>query len=136
VLTIEDDISSGDVSFASLYQYSQKIAKQCHQLVDDFEKANERTINIDISDLLNNNWDDQNKETAKLLNIGMIVGMAKVQALMDATKEPVYDGPGEVISQSWYREDENVTFGWGRLAKKQGKAVRKALKAGQTVNVA
>lgn len=127
----QSTFSADETSFASLYQHSKKLTSQAYQLIDDFEKADEKTTSIDISDLINNDWRDQNEEVSKLLKIGMCVGLAKIEALLTGAKKPLIEEGEDTNAQNWYREDDGAALGWGRMAKKQGKAVKKVIQAGQ-----
>ncbi|CAG8954825.1 hypothetical protein HYFRA_00008510 [Hymenoscyphus fraxineus] len=126
----EEATSTPDGHFCKKYDESRAITKSAKTMLARFEKDSKMSGTVDLP--LQSSWDDQNARAAKILKIGQKVGLEKHKSLMVQTKveeeftieeesipavEEIYEGLGQAY------------VGWGRIAKRQDRGLRKISKA-------
>ncbi|KAE8452831.1 hypothetical protein EG329_013103 [Mollisiaceae sp. DMI_Dod_QoI] len=128
-----------EICFVTLFDHSQSLINNAFEIISRFETANEKTENLEIAELLDNEWELENGTAARVLAVGHNVGLEKYQALLQGAGEPVMDEDTEIFAELIYGADVRDTsafeYGWGKVAKKGEKAARKFVKF-QRVNVA
>lgn len=123
-------VPASEVSFATLYERSKQITAKAIDLVEAFEKANEKTTKIKTADLASNSWEEENDTVEKVIAIGRIAGLQKYEALAAGAGEPEIDEDMVVYAEAIYKPEEEFSgVGWGRMARKQEKAVKKLQKS-------
>ncbi len=122
--------SASEISFSRLYERSKHITVKATDLVEAFEKANEKTTKIEMAGLINNAWEEENDTAEKVVAIGRIAGLQKYEALAAGVGEPEIDGDMVLYAQAVYKPEEKmVGVGWGRTARTQEKAMKKLEKS-------
>jgi hypothetical protein len=75
-------------------------------------------------------WAEENDTAEKVISIGRIAGFQRYEALAAGAAEPEVDEDMVVFAEAVYKpEDEFTGLGWGRIARKQEKAVKKLNKS-------
>jgi hypothetical protein len=107
-----------------LYERSKQITANAFNLIDNFEKANEKTVKIELMDLVVNDWEQENNTAEEVIEAGRIAGLQKYEALAEGAGEPEIDENIAVYAEAIYKQ-EIPGVGWGRMARKQDKAFKK-----------
>ena len=114
------------MSFATLYERSKQLTAHAFNLIDAFETANDKTTKIEIAGTMSNYWEEENVNTEKVIAVGRMAGLQKYEALTMGEEEPEIDADLVVFSEAIYKQEVEIGgIGWGRMAKKQIKAVKK-----------
>ncbi|PMD65912.1 uncharacterized protein K444DRAFT_624453 [Hyaloscypha bicolor E] len=116
-------VSASEVSFAVLYERSKQITANAFALIEQFEKANEKTVKIELADLMTNDWGEEIRTAEEVIEAGHIAGLQKYDALVQGG-DPEIDGNMAVYAEAIYKQ-EIPGVGWGRMARKQEKAFKK-----------
>jgi hypothetical protein len=77
-------------------------------------------------DLMTNDWEEENDTAEKVIAAGRIAGLQKYDALVGGAAEPEIDEDMVVFAEAIYNRDQEMPgVGWGRMARKQEKAIKK-----------
>ena len=115
--------------FANLYEKSKSLTAKSFNIVAMFEYANSKTLKIESAGLMNNNWSEENETAAKLLSIGHSVGLEKFEASLIGEAVPEVDADSTLFAEAIYKpEEEILSIGWGKMAKKMMKVEKKLVK--------
>ncbi len=99
-------------------------------IIEKFEKANEKTIKIDVTGFMIDDWQEENSTAEKVIAAGRIAGLQKYEALAEGTGEPEIEEDMVLFTEAIYKPDQEIPGpGWGRMARKQEKAFKKLDKA-------
>jgi hypothetical protein len=75
---------------------------------------------------MNNDWEEENDTAEKVISVGHMAGLQKYHALATGKDEPEIDGDMVVFVEAIYKQAVEIGgVGWGRMARKQTKAVKK-----------
>lgn len=108
-----------------MYSKSKEITANAFALIAKFEEVAKRIEEIDTTGLIENEWGEVDEKCAEMLLRGKKIGIERYRRMLnDSKKETVLEGHDKKTSAGFYRE-ENVEGCWGRMAKKQEKALRK-----------
>ena len=99
-------------------------------VIEKFEKANEKTVKIDVTGFMINDWQEENSTAEKVIAAGRIAGLQKYEALAEGAGELEIEEDVVLFAEAIYKPDQEVPGpGWGRMARKQEKAFKKLDKA-------
>jgi len=113
-----------ETAFAVRYERSKQITANAMKIIEGFEKANEKTVKIELSGLMTSDWDQEHNTAKKVITAGRIAGLQKFEALVTGAEEPEIEEDMIVYANAVYKHDI-PGIGWGRLARKQEKAFKK-----------
>ncbi|PBP21279.1 hypothetical protein BUE80_DR007938 [Diplocarpon rosae] len=126
----KDMIRSKSFSFATLFYRSHDVVASAKRILESFESASENLSKIDTSGLMDNNWGEQNEQTAEILALGYKVGLGKYDAMLGGADEPVLEEEDSIFVDMIYKPTEkSPSLTWGGIVKKQEKLARKLVKA-------
>lgn len=75
---------------------------------------------------MTSNWDEEYDSAAKVIEAGRIAGLQKYEALAEGVGEPELDEETAGLAKAIYKTDQEIQgVGWGRMARKQDKALKK-----------
>jgi hypothetical protein len=75
---------------------------------------------------MNNDWEEENDTAEKVIAAGCMAGLQKYHALATGEDEPEIDEDMVVFVEAIYKQEIEIEgVGWGRMARKQTKAVKK-----------
>jgi hypothetical protein len=115
--------------FANLYERSKSLTAKSFNIVAMFENANSKTLKIESAGLMNNDWGEENETAVKLLSIGHSVGLEKFKASLMGEAVPEVDADSTLFAEAIYKpEEEILSMGWGKMAKKTMKVEKKLVK--------
>ena len=57
-------------------------------VIEKFEKANEKTVKIDVAGFMTADWHEENSTAEKVIAAGRIAGLQKYEALAEGTGQP------------------------------------------------
>jgi hypothetical protein len=118
--------SSSETSFSARYQRGKQITAYAYNLIERFEKDNDETVKIEVTGLTTNSWVKEYKDVENVITAGRDVGLQKYEALADGVGEPEIDEDMVEFVKSIYKpEHQPPGIGWGRMARKQDKALKK-----------
>lgn len=118
-------------SIAALFQRNKEILDSARSLVQKFEDVAQRIKSQDTTSLTANNWKEEDEALASLLEAGRKVGVDKCQSLMTASTERRLSAEEARAAKILYNRGQPGASGWGKVARKQEKAVRKLAKASE-----
>jgi hypothetical protein len=76
--------------------------------------------------MMSNDWEEENDTAEKVIAVGRMAGLQKYEALTMGEEEPEIDDDLVVFAEAIYKQEVEIGgVGWGRMAKKQMKAVKK-----------
>ncbi|KAE9375440.1 hypothetical protein N431DRAFT_463523 [Stipitochalara longipes BDJ] len=116
-----------EASFAIRYERSKQITANAFNLIEGFEKANEKTVKIELTELMTSDWDQENDTAENVIAAGRIAGLQKYEALAGGAGEPEVEEHIVVFADAVYKH-EIPGVGWGRMTRKQEKAFKKVNK--------
>lgn len=117
-------ISASETSFAIMYERSKHIIARAFEIIENFETANEKTVKIELGKLMTNAWEHENDTAENVISAGHIAGLQKYESLAEGAGEPEIDGDLVVYVGAIYKQEIHAV-GWGRMARKQEKALKK-----------
>lgn len=98
-----------------------------------FEEVAKRIKEIDTTALIENEWGDQDEAIKVILHNGKNIGVNRYRRMLNASKEDVVlEGEDKKTSGVFFADERRAEGGWGKMAKKQEKALRKL---GQTLEM-
>ncbi|PMD23751.1 hypothetical protein NA56DRAFT_657007 [Hyaloscypha hepaticicola] len=122
--------SSSSDSFAIRYERSKEIITVARNVIEKFEKANEKTVKINVAGFMANDWQEENSTAEKVIAAGRITGLQKYEALAEGAGEPEIEEDMVLFAEAIYKPEQEIHGpGWGRMARKQEKAFKKLDKA-------
>jgi hypothetical protein len=75
---------------------------------------------------MTNDWEQENDTAEKVIAAGRIAGLQKHHALAEGAGEPEIDEDVIVFAKAIYKPGQEIPgVGWGRMAGKQEKAIKK-----------
>ena len=99
-------------------------------VIEIFEKANEKTVKIDVTGFMINDWQEENSTAEKVIAAGRIAGLQKYEALAEGAGEPEIEEDMVLFAEAIYKPEQEIHGpGWGRMARKQEKTFKKLDKA-------
>ncbi|KAM3071501.1 hypothetical protein ACMFMF_007972 [Clarireedia jacksonii] len=116
------DLPSMEIKCHGIIALAQRVASK-------FEEVVGKSAVDDIPTLFENDWVAQDGHTKHLLEIGRVVGKDKFESIMKASKPVIMDDDTIAVSETLFpAPDDAGTIGWGKQAKRQMKANKKAFK--------
>ncbi|TAQ89133.1 tRNA pseudouridine synthase [Chlorociboria aeruginascens] len=114
--------------FSSAYKRSQNLTACALRLIEKFDRVIEQ-ISTDASNSTEYPWAEEDNKMAKLLTAGKAAGLSNIESLLTGSREPVLDAEATRDSSTFYQNrDEYAAVGWGRIARKQEKALKKVIR--------
>jgi hypothetical protein len=114
-----------------LYKKSKDLTSTAFALVAMFEEVAQRISNLDTTALIENEWEEQDIVLATLLMGGKRVGIMKYTRMLTASREKVLGGEDKDTDDLLFEEDK-IDSVWGKIVRKQEKALKKQIKAIET----
>lgn len=128
-----DDSTEREMTgFAVMHQKSLELITNAEQLVAIFENVEKDIIECDMVGVLDNEWRDEDATIENLLAEGYEVGVRKHWEIMSGRRsegEPEADHRVGPVFYSEERVVDGAIGAWGRVARKQGKAIRRLVKS-------
>jgi hypothetical protein len=123
--------TDGSGSFAALYERSKTLKTTAQALIENYEHASERVASLDMKGLMDNNWEEEDRALVKLLAAGKRVAVHKYHTILNATKpqEQRLSAEEARAEKLLYDDEAAAPSEWGRVARKQEKAVRRLARA-------
>ena len=133
--TVPDDASSQDATsgpapgFAAMYKKTKEITTTAFGLVAKFEEVAQRIEKLDTAALIKNEWGNQDAFMASFLEDGRQIGVEKYRRILKGIEEAALQD-GDVGHRGLYsaKGEDEAEGVWGKVAKKQGKALKKLAK--------
>jgi len=101
-----------------------------HNVIEKFERVNEKTIKINVAGFMTDDWEEENSTAEKVIAAGRIAGLQKYEALAEGAGEAEIEEDMVLFAEAIYKPEQEIQGpGWGRMARKQEKAFRKLDKA-------
>ncbi|KAH6722174.1 hypothetical protein BKA61DRAFT_650752 [Leptodontidium sp. MPI-SDFR-AT-0119] len=122
---------SKDISFAMLFDRSQRTIEDAKLIIEKYETAREKTSMVETARFRDNKWDEENERTAEILAAGHKIGLEKYNAMLMGSSGPDIEDDDSIAADLIYPEAEggNTSTPWGGIAKKGEKTMRKLVKA-------
>jgi hypothetical protein len=114
--------------FAVMYERSKQLTKVASELVARFERVGQQVLGHDTTAPMDNEWEEEDKHFAHLVLVGKDLGITRCQSILNAPKEAVTIPEDIKQGDVLYSEDQ-PSFQWGKVARKEEKAARKLVKA-------
>lgn len=120
--------------FAVMYERSKQLTEVASELVARFERVGHQVSGHDTTALMDNEWGEEDKHFAHLVLVGKDLGITRCQSILNAPKEAVMIPEDIKRGDVLYSEDQ-LSFQWGTVARKEEKAARKLVKAVTSDNI-
>ncbi|KAH7356852.1 hypothetical protein BKA65DRAFT_592402 [Rhexocercosporidium sp. MPI-PUGE-AT-0058] len=121
---------SKDISFAILFDRSQRLIEDAKLVIEKFETARQKTAKVETTRFMDNHWSEESERTADILAIGHKVGLERYEAMLMGSSEPDIEEEDSVYADLFYQEAGGAKFiPWGGIAKKGEKIMRKLVKS-------
>lgn len=117
--------SASSQDFAAMYKKSKEITTAAFALVAKFEEVVQRIERLDTTALIENEWGEQDEVFAGLLLEGKRIGVERYRRMLAASKEQALGEDDKVTADLFFNERDNVEGVWGKVVKKQEKALKK-----------
>ena len=115
--------------FAAMYKKTKEITTAAFALVAKFEEVAQRIEKLDTAALIENEWGEQDDIMARWLKEGKHIGVEKYRCILTGSKEEAPKGGDASHGYSFFdKEEEKAKGTWGKVAKKQVKALKKLAK--------
>lgn len=115
-----------------MYKKSRDITATAFALVARFEEVAERVSGLDTMALIKNDWGREDEVFADLLVEGKALGIERYRCVLMANKERDLEREERKIATLFFNEQEKAR-GWGKVIKKQEKALQKLAKSVEIV---
>lgn len=125
LLTSQPKGNEGRNGFSALFERNKNLTTKAWSLINNFQHISQHVKNLDTKKFVQNNWKQEDKSLAKLLKTGKKVGMEKAQVVVTASKQTRRDAGETLAEKVLYDEETSIKEGWGKVARKQEKAMRK-----------
>lgn len=124
--------------FALLRVKGQDLIEKAMEVTSQLDKLIEKDVADDFKGLLNNDWDKEDEEMARMLDLGKTVGWNKFECVLNASKQEVLGVEATEVEKKFFSvgveegegdgNGDGKTIGWGKEAKRHERASRKLLK--------
>lgn len=114
--------------FGDLHDKSEILVSEALGLVAKFEEVNRFIDNLDTSSLMDNEWGAEDQRTAGLLLMGKALGITRCQNILMVSDKETSNTEDCTEGEKFYT-GENAESIWGKVARKQEKAVKRLFKA-------
>ncbi|KAG4428115.1 hypothetical protein IFR05_016403 [Cadophora sp. M221] len=122
---------SKDISFATLFDRSQRMIEDVKLVIEQYETAREKSSRVETARFTDNKWGQENKRTAEILAAGHKIGLEKYTAMLMGASGPEIEDDDSIAADLIYPEVEegSTSIPWGGVARKGEKTMRKLVKA-------
>ena len=125
----ERNVNSELTGFAAMHRKSLELVAGANELVATFERVEERIAEMDVMDMLDNEWAEEDRKIDALMSEGRDIGVAKYRGILMVKSGEVDKAQAGAQFYSQEQVVEGATGAWGEVARKQEKAVKRLVKS-------
>ncbi|KAG9229607.1 hypothetical protein BJ875DRAFT_488760 [Amylocarpus encephaloides] len=118
--------------FSSLFKWSKNLTENARQILRTFEGLSKLTSDNETSRLLENTWEEDDEKMIQILDVGHKLAIEKYECLIGGNKAYSVKPTLLPVAKEFYGEGaESTHVGWGRIADRQERGIRKIVKSFQ-----